>query len=147
MLAANLFSSYMLLPFKCPAFNPLGEKKLFTLMLTLSLFYTSIHKRRLRLTSNHLKLLDFKCTNVDGFTIALPCSHWCPLYPAMHWQLKEPHSPWQRPLVPHEGRPMFTQLLSVIEQPGELAEESAGEPRSYTCEKETYITVGVCVCV
>lgn len=62
----------------------------------------------------------------------LPSSHCCPVYPVTHWQLKEPHSPWQRPRWPQDGKPMLTQLLSVVRQPGELDWDSAGLPRSYT---------------
>lgn len=62
----------------------------------------------------------------------LPSSHCCPVYPVTHWQLKEPHSPWQRPRWPQDGKPMLTQLLSVVRQPGELDWDSAGLPRSYS---------------
>lgn len=63
---------------------------------------------------------------------SLPSSHCCPVYPVTHWQLKEPHSPWQRPRRPQDGKPMLTQLLSVVRQPGELDWDSAGFPRSYS---------------
>lgn len=63
---------------------------------------------------------------------SLPSSHCCPVYPVTHWQLKEPHSPWQWPWRPQDGKPMLTQLLSVVRQPGELDWDSAGFPRSYS---------------
>lgn len=63
---------------------------------------------------------------------SLPSSHCCPVYPVTHWQLKEPHSPWQRPRRPQDGKPMLTQLLSVVRHPGELEWDSAGFPRSYS---------------